>query len=398
VNDLLRSGAEEAMPFGSEGPEAGVGLALSGGGFRAALFHAGVLWRLAEMGKLSGLARISSVSGGSITAALLGLRWERLRARGFSAAALEEEVIRPLRAFCARTMDVPAVLSGALLPFTSIAGRVEAAYADRRLLGQATLQDLPEAPRFVLNATNLATGVGFRFSRPYAGDYRIGLLPRPAFRLARAVAASSAFPPILSPVVLETDPGAFQRTPGADLWEEERLRRRILLTDGGVYDNLGLETVWKRHTTVIASDAGEPLSHAWSEGRDWLRQGLRVISVLQRQALALRRGELVARFRTGALEGAYLGIGTPMRPGAPPGALPVPPEVTERLSRIRTRLDAFSGAERCALLNWGYARCDASVRTYLWKDAAPPAGWPCPEHPLDRGLGREVRVEGEAAR
>jgi NTE family protein len=292
-------------------------------------------------------------------------------------------------------VDVPAVLLGAALPFTSIAGRIEAAYADRKLLGGATLQDLPDAPRFVVNATNLATGVGFRFSKPYAGDYRIGLVRRPAFRLARAVAASSAFPPILSPVVLDLDPGAFERTPGADLWEVERLRRRILLADGGVYDNLGLETVWRRYTTVIASDAGEPFAYRWSEGTDWLRHGLRVITVLQRQALALRRGELVGRFRTGALDGAYLGIGTPLRTGAPPGALPVPPETTERLARIRTRLDAFSEAEQCALLNWGYARCDASVRAYLWKDAAPPAGWPCPEHPLDRGLPERVRVEEE---
>jgi NTE family protein len=196
-------------------------------------------------------------------------------------------------------------------------------------------------------------------------------------------------------VVLELDPRAFERTPGADLWGEERLRRRVLLTDGGVYDNLGLETVWKRYTTVIASDAGEPFAYRWSEARDWLRHGLRVITVLQRQALALRRGELVGRFRTGALGGAYLGIGTPLQAGAPPGALPVPPETTERLARIRTRLDAFSDAEQCALLNWGYARCDASVRTYLWKDAAPPSGWPCPEHPLDRGLPERVRIEEE---
>jgi NTE family protein len=383
------------LPFGSEGPEAGVGLALSGGGFRAALFHAGVLWRLAELKKLAGLARISSVSGGSVTAALLGLRWERLRAAGFTPEALDGEVVRPLRAFCARTVDVPVVLSGALLPFTSIAGRLEAAYADPALLGGATLQDLPEAPRFVVNATNLASGVGFRFSRPYAGDYRIGLVPRPTFRLARAVAASSAFPPVLSPVVLDLDPDSFERTPGADLWDEERLRRRILLTDGGVYDNLGLETVWKRHTTVIASDAGGPLSHRWGEHRDWLRQGLRVISVLERQGLALRRGELVGRFRTGALDGAYVGIATPLRAGAPPGALPVPPEVVERLSRIRTRLDAFSEAEQCALVNWGYARCDASVRAYLWKDAEPPAGWPCPGHPLDGEVAARVRVEAE---
>ena len=59
-------------------PELGVGLALSGGGFRATLFHLGSLWRLNELGWLPKLTRITSVSGGSITAGVLGYRWKRL--------------------------------------------------------------------------------------------------------------------------------------------------------------------------------------------------------------------------------------------------------------------------------------------------------------------------------
>ena len=47
--------------------EAGMALCLSGGGYRAMLFHAGCLWRLNELGLLSSLKRVSSVSGGSIT-------------------------------------------------------------------------------------------------------------------------------------------------------------------------------------------------------------------------------------------------------------------------------------------------------------------------------------------
>src|SRR4029079_12168139 len=59
-------------------PITGVALCLSGGGYRAMLFHAGALWRLNEIGFLPKLARISSVSGGSITAGLLGLKWAQL--------------------------------------------------------------------------------------------------------------------------------------------------------------------------------------------------------------------------------------------------------------------------------------------------------------------------------
>ena len=54
------------MPFGSEGVQAGIGLALSGGGFRATLFHIGSCWRLLELGVLPHLHCVSSVSGGSI--------------------------------------------------------------------------------------------------------------------------------------------------------------------------------------------------------------------------------------------------------------------------------------------------------------------------------------------
>jgi NTE family protein len=54
-------------------PRPGIALCLSGGGYRAMLFHVGALLRLNELGLLLSLDRVSSVSGGSITAALLDL-------------------------------------------------------------------------------------------------------------------------------------------------------------------------------------------------------------------------------------------------------------------------------------------------------------------------------------
>ena len=68
------SPVREIAPDGAEGPPApGIALCLSGGGYRAMIFHVGMLWRLNEAGYLPRLARISSVSGGSITAGVLGL-------------------------------------------------------------------------------------------------------------------------------------------------------------------------------------------------------------------------------------------------------------------------------------------------------------------------------------
>src|SRR5580698_8622573 len=59
-------------------PTEDIALCLSGGGYRALLFHLGSLIRLNEAGLLAKLARVSSVSGGSITAAALGMKWQAL--------------------------------------------------------------------------------------------------------------------------------------------------------------------------------------------------------------------------------------------------------------------------------------------------------------------------------
>jgi NTE family protein len=379
------------MPFGQEGVEETTGLALSGGGFRAALFHAGALWRLSELGALAGLARVSSVSGGSITAGVLAVKWSALRDAGFATGALIREVIGPLRSFCARTIDLPAIAKGVLLPFRSVAEEVQGAYAEH-LFGERTLQDLPDVPRFVFNATNLSSGVGFRFSKPYAGDYRIGLLERPELRIATAVAASSAFPPVLSPVVLDVDPKKVARTPGADL-HDRVAQDGIRLTDGGVYDNMGIETVWKRCRTVLVSDAGEPFAAGGRQASDWIRQTMRALTIIAHQARAQRRRALVQQYVAKERLGAYWGIQTEIDQYAAPGQLPVPREVTRRLSQLRTRLDRFDEREQCTLVNWGYAVSDAAMRTFVTRGAAPPAAWPYPKYPLDRPDAGAVAVD-----
>jgi NTE family protein len=381
------------VPFGSEGVQPGLGLALSGGGFRATLFHCGALWRLNELGHLQKLDRISSVSGGSITAGLLGLKWARLRQASFAGQALIDELIGPIRAFCEQSIDGPSILEGVLLPGKSVSDVLAGAYR-KHLYGTATLQDLPDdPPRFVFNSTNLATGVDFRFSKPYCGDYRIGLIRDPRFEIAVAVAASSAFPPFLSPVTLTLDPASFQKTPGADLYDQVDYRTRVRLTDGGVYDNLGLETVWRRTQTLLVSDAGAPFHYEAAQGSDWLRQALRTLDVVTNQARALRKRGLVDLYTRRERTGGYWGIMTPLERYSARNTLPVPTERTNQLARIRTRLNPFTQDEQESLINWGYAVCDAAIRTYFDTKAPPPTGWPYPARALDRPLPQDVSVE-----
>ncbi len=361
-------------------PIEGRALCLSGGGYRAMLFHLGALWRLNEVGFLPKLARISSVSGGSITAGVLGLKWTRLAfdARGTS-NVFESEIVQPIRTLAGKTIDEGAVLGGILLP-GSVAEKVTESYR-KHLFGSATLQDLPpDPPRFVINATSVQTGALFRFSRPFAADYRIGLIPNPTIELAVAVAASSAFPPVLSPLKLELDPQSWAPPsgfPSEDLHSEPYLSEAVL-TDGGVYDNMGLETAWKNYKTILVSNGGGKMQPAPDPAGDWARHGLRVNEIIDNQVRSLRTRQVIGAFEAGHRTGAYWGIRTCIGDYGLPDALPCPEEQTLALAATATRLKRMDDALQERLINWGYAVCDAAMRRYVDTTIGPPASFPYP--------------------
>src|SRR5262245_55765452 len=91
-------------------PEQGIALCLSGGGFRAMLFHLGSIWRLNECGLLTRIQRVSSVSGGSITAATLGLHWPELEFDPDGVASnFSTLIVEPVRQLAGHTIDVGSV-------------------------------------------------------------------------------------------------------------------------------------------------------------------------------------------------------------------------------------------------------------------------------------------------
>lgn len=352
------------------GPRDEIGLALSGGGYRAMLFHAGAFVRLFEMGLLQRAARISSVSGGSIAAAKLALEWPRIVDR----AALFRLVVNPLRGLASVSIDAASALAGVLLPGNA-AGRVSAAYR-ARLFGDATLQDLPERPVFVINATNVETGSLWRFGRKRARDWRVGEIAAPGFALADAVAASSAFPPVLSPFVLDTVPSDFTLVePGVD----PAFLHDVSLTDGGVYDNLGLETVYKRCRTLLVSDGGAALATDPSPPSDWLQHTRRVLDIIHNQVSSVRKRQLIEAFGRGDRQGAYWGVGTDIGDYGMPDAIDAPLARTRELAAIPTRLRRMDEESQERLINWGYAVCDAAVRR--WALPGEPLPAPAPPYP-----------------
>jgi NTE family protein len=245
-------------------------LFFSGGGKRAAAFSYGVLKELDQTrAPIDGRDRrlldeveiISSVSGGSYTAAYYCLYHDRIFA-DFESRFLKRELNGPLLGSLVMPTHWPALAS----PYYGRSDLV-ADYFDRHLFDHATYGDLVKAggrPFLMINATDMANGEQFSFSQ-----IRFDLLSSDltSYPLARAVAASSAVPVLLTPITLKNYAGILGSvqsdflpppiTPTeASLPPREQEVRRLMrsyadsadrpyihLVDGAFSDNLGLRSL-----------------------------------------------------------------------------------------------------------------------------------------------------------
>jgi NTE family protein len=302
------------------------------------------------------------------------------------ARRFDDCVTLPLRRLAGQTIDIAAALHNLIAPGAA-AGHIAAAYR-KHLFGGRTLQDLPPedgpnpAPRFVINGANLQSGDLWRFTRAYMADYRVGFVPSPRLELALAVAVSSAAPPWLSPVYLKLAPGAYAPGSGLDL-QRPPFTTRPALTDGGVYDNLGLETAWKRYRTVLVSDGGGHMSDDPRPHGGWVQQMVRVVGVIDNQVRSLRKRQVIGSYTlpgddAGRRDGAYWGIRSHIADYGLADALPCPAAQTAALANVGTRLAALPARTQERLINWGYAVCDAALRRHMDSTLPRPVGFPYP--------------------
>jgi len=314
---------------------------------------------------------------------VLGVNWAHLDfgadgvARGFV-----QRCVDPVRRLAGITIDRKSILEGLFGP-GSVSDHVRKAYQEY-LFGALTLQDLPDddqGPRFVINATNVQSAVLCRFSKPYIWDYRVGRVDKPRRLIAEAVAASSAFPPVLSPAVLKFEPGEFVPGSGKDL-ERPPFTTTMVLTDGGVYDNLGLETVWKSCKTILVSDGGGRLQPEEEPSHLWGRHALRILDMIDRQVRSLRYRELISAYKSKTVGGTYWGTYTNIADYGVPTPLNCPVEKTTELAHVPTRLAAMPAETQERLINWGYAVCDAAMRAHVDPTIAPATVFPYPAHPV----------------
>jgi NTE family protein len=281
-----------AEPYPADPPPAvGVPLALafSGGGFRASLAALGVLRFVADAGLLGGVRYVSSVSGGSVAHGVFAHHYEELQREDFTAEALDRLVIEP---FIDRISE-RSLIWALLLNLWKIIGpktrtNLLADTFDDWFCGGQQLEQLSPNCRFVFNAADLTTGVRFGFERDVFGDYVLGrhTTDGSGLRLADAVAASAAFPGAFAPLVL----GKYQFPCGDG--------RVAQLLDGGAYDNLGLEVVDDlRDAFLVAINAGGLFHTGRFGGLPWVRDLVRVNSLLYRQSTSLRQREMIGRFQ-----------------------------------------------------------------------------------------------------
>jgi len=254
-----------------------IALALSGGGYRAAFFHLGVLRKLHEFGLLERIGVISSVSGGSIVAG------------AYAQSLLDDEdfdtFVERVREFLeSQSLDVPAILKG-VIPWRTSSWNLERKFSRlyRRNNGKRTMMsdlDKIDGPRFVLNTTAVHSGRGWRFvSGGTVEEWEFGITHDVAFSrkvdryscdisLAKAVTASADFPIFTAVTIARdklTDIEEEGAKPGYFFFKD--LTDPICLSDGGVRDNTGLTSIvagqaprgFEDDYYLIGSDAGAPI-------------------------------------------------------------------------------------------------------------------------------------------
>lgn len=287
-----------------------IGLAFSGGGYRAAAYHIGVLRTLNRLGILDKVDVISSVSGGSIVAAYYALH----HTEGYEAfeasfvEKLQHSVVKKVYWTGITSILIVGLFFLVLPFFISVISNllflallivlffwqykvlpwnkfIERQY-EKNFFGETKLKDLPEKPLVAINATDVETGTLFTFSRAKMSCYKYEYAKEPTkfhgdeFPISRAVMASSCVPHLFPPVKVD------------DRYQEGKILSNLLLVDGGLYDNQGAHKLTQTNSSYyteycIVSDAGNTyLSNAGS--RNSLRLILKTIDIMMNRIRSMQ--------------------------------------------------------------------------------------------------------------
>lgn len=330
-----------------------IGLSLSGGGVRAAAFHLGVLKRLADEDLLERVAEISTVSGGSLAIAAVFSGDLKI----WPASKTYREVTFPhLKSVLTRAdlFSLRAIgLAGLLrhnLKLVNRRANVLSSLLQTAWGVSGTLADLPDSPRWSINATCIETGKNWRFSKRMMGDWVFGRHFAPAVPIADAAAASAAVPYVIGAMHLSLPSDGWYETNPATKEPTRRISTAssVRLWDGGVYENLGLELLFKPERGLIdcdfliCSDASAELQPETSSTVSKLLRGHlpspRLFDIGSDQIRMLRSRMLMRAILAGDVQAVILRMGNSIRDI----------DIGSRTTRLASEYDRFQTDQEVA--------------------------------------------------
>ena len=290
-----------------------IGLALSGGGIRAAIFHLGALQYFAEAKLFRQIANISSVSGASLAIGVIlaanGNKWPK-----------EDEFLRTIQPTVRTLITEHNIQATALrrLPFSPRfwRHRVEliAKILEEKWYIRGDLQDLPQYPYWEINCTTFETGNNFRIRRDYMGDNTIGYVQNPKLPISHMIAASAAFPVLIGPYILKARDFRWTKDKHGKL-PEVPVNDHYTLWDGGVYDNLGIDPLYTTERGLddeidflVVSNASAFTGYQVRQGHISLANLRRLLDISMNQVDVLRSRQILSTIIRKGM-GMYLKIG-----------------------------------------------------------------------------------------
>ena len=407
------------------------GLCLSGGGFRATLFHLGAVQRMNELGVLPEVSVITSVSGGSILNGVLATRWRDLTlAPDGSYSNFQQVVANPVRAFCKRDLRTALLVGAKTESSESSDVRNSATFlrSPRTFLPMHTLRfskisGLPTFPRpntacgstrFVFCSTSFQdrrvfVAVSRRLRRLAYGGFLYRIYGRRVrvCRDSRGGVVGLSTPGFAALTLSTSRLKPFSRL---DPWGNERPEskkrkspfkgkpKEVLLTDGGVYDNLGVEPLWDSEACLLVSDAGRPFfSEKTCRQTIGSRLGQISSGVAAEQVGAVRKRWLVQEFKRRARRGVIWSIGTPFENYGLKDACGYGADMRTLACDVRTDLNAFTDGEIGSLENHGYSLADAAIRSFdkaMVKNPTAKFIWPNNDLCTDSAASAALRCSG----
>ncbi len=354
-----------------------INLIISGGGFRATLFHLGVAKHLVKLNLFEKIRVISSVSGGSILNALISLHFEKIKSEEDFIKLIEKPIIKMIKGDFRNNVLLHTIFA--------IKSKSVKKMLDKKLFHNKNMSDLSEKLTTIINATDINQGRRWIFTQDKFGGFDHDYSDKTdEIPISKAVHSSMAFPGLVSPEIINKGDYNFPIKDDA--------AKKVQLIDGGVYDNTGIFSAKKylgeSNTLNIASDTIEVFSST-KKKLGLLNQFKRVFFLVLDLKTRKERSYFVDRMtikknkKENCMKDKIKGVIflaektckhyrdfssnddiIPDTKDTIPDDIGYEKDIVKLISRIRTDLDRFSDVEIDCLMYHGASLLDVSLRKW----------------------------------